>query len=144
MFPQLDQWRFSAQVLEALASCLENPRGLKVHSKYTAVQTDGELATFDRGKESENLLEEKVAKPLEGYDLFCTVEASNKEFRAFCSCIDRSSMTVTDCDLCLYCSTLQLLSELGNAVFYVVFYFLFLPYCRGFKKLTLSNIWLQH
>ncbi|GBN85055.1 Otoferlin [Araneus ventricosus] len=57
IFPQVNQWRFSAQALEALASCLKNPRGLKIHSKYTIVQTDGELVTFGRGKGSENLLD---------------------------------------------------------------------------------------
>ncbi|GBN82512.1 hypothetical protein AVEN_114499-1 [Araneus ventricosus] len=50
-------WRFFAQALEALASCLANPGGLKIHSTYTVVQTDGELATFGRGRESQNLLD---------------------------------------------------------------------------------------
>ncbi|GBL96784.1 hypothetical protein AVEN_118925-1 [Araneus ventricosus] len=43
------QWRFSAQVLEVLTPCLENPGDLKIYSTYTAVQTDGELVTFGRG-----------------------------------------------------------------------------------------------
>ncbi|GBN85358.1 hypothetical protein AVEN_71760-1 [Araneus ventricosus] len=32
-------------------------KGLKIHSTYTVVQTDGELATFGKGRESQNLLE---------------------------------------------------------------------------------------
>ncbi|GBN23155.1 hypothetical protein AVEN_214966-1 [Araneus ventricosus] len=47
------QWRFSAEALEVLPSCLENPEGLKIHSTYTVVQTDGELATFGRGTSGE-------------------------------------------------------------------------------------------
>ncbi|GBM88389.1 hypothetical protein AVEN_149445-1 [Araneus ventricosus] len=50
-----EQYRFSAQELEALVSCLENPGGLKIHSAYTLVQTDGELATF---------LIEGISKPI--------------------------------------------------------------------------------
>ncbi|GBN71884.1 hypothetical protein AVEN_107967-1 [Araneus ventricosus] len=51
------QWRFSAQALEAVASCLENPDGLKIHSKHTVAQTGGELAAFGRGRESQNVLD---------------------------------------------------------------------------------------